>query len=113
VLTLWLTHELLPTYPWLSILFGFAAGGVTHLLADAPNPLGVPWLFPTRRISLNLWRSGRCDLIVVGSAWLAASAMVDRTWLDSRYTELTLNLVREKALPEMLMMVSSTLALIR
>jgi membrane-bound metal-dependent hydrolase YbcI (DUF457 family) len=113
LLTLWLSYELLPVYPWLSLVFGFAAGGVTHLLADAPNPLGVPWLFPTRRISLNLWRSGRCDLLVVGSAWLAALAMVDRAWLNSRYTDLTLSLLREKALPEMLVMVNTSLSLMR
>ena len=50
-------------------LFGFACGGLMHLLADWPNPLGVPWIW--RRHSLNLWKSGRCDLIVVAAAWAA------------------------------------------
>ena len=52
---------------WAAPLFGFACGGVMHLLADWPNPLGVPWIW--RRHSLNLWKSGNCDLIVVGAAW--------------------------------------------
>ena len=51
-------------------LFGFACGGLMHLVADWPNPLGVPWIF--RRHSLNWWKSGRCDLLVVALAWAAA-----------------------------------------
>lgn len=31
---------------WAPPLPGFAAGGIMHLLADWPNPLGVPWIFP-------------------------------------------------------------------
>ena len=42
---------------WAPVLFGFACGSLMHLLADWPNPLGVPWLFS--RHSLNLWKSGR------------------------------------------------------
>ena len=54
-------------HPLAAPLFGFACGGLMHLLADWPNPLGVPWIW--RRHSLNLWKSGRCDLIVVAAAW--------------------------------------------
>ncbi|RDJ99347.1 hypothetical protein DLM46_29425, partial [Paraburkholderia lacunae] len=45
--------------------FGFACGGLMHLLADWPNPLGVPWI--AGRHSLNLWNSGHCDLIVLST----------------------------------------------
>jgi membrane-bound metal-dependent hydrolase YbcI (DUF457 family) len=67
-------------------LFGFACGGVMHLLADWPNPLGVPWIW--KRHSLNLWKSGSCDLIVVALAW-AAALWVVRPFLDTRVVNLT------------------------
>ncbi|PLZ04315.1 hypothetical protein CY652_01175 [Burkholderia sp. WAC0059] len=56
--------------PLAAPLFGFALGGLVHLLADWPNPLGVPWI--AGRHSLNWWNSGRCDLLIVGASWLAA-----------------------------------------
>jgi membrane-bound metal-dependent hydrolase YbcI (DUF457 family) len=89
---LWITHRTLTHWGvgWIALLavsyhwigrvgyaapvFGFACGGVMHLLADWPNPLGVPWI--GRRHSLNLWRSGRCDLIVVAGAWGLAWGVV-------------------------------------
>ena len=40
------TYLQLPHHLWAPPLFGFAAGGIMHLLADWPNPLGVPWIFP-------------------------------------------------------------------
>jgi len=85
---LWITHRTLTHWgiAWLTLLvwsyhrlghlpaaapaFGFACGGVIHLLADWPNPLGVPWVI--QRHSLNWWKSGRCDLIVVAASWVAA-----------------------------------------
>lgn len=85
---LWIAHRTLTHWGigWLALLglsyhalgdsiyaaaaFGFACGGVMHLLADWPNPLGVPWI--GARHSLNLWNSGHCDLIVVAASWAAA-----------------------------------------
>jgi membrane-bound metal-dependent hydrolase YbcI (DUF457 family) len=63
--------------------FGFASGGVMHLLADWPNPLGVPWIY--RRHSLNWWKSGRCDFIVIAVAWLAALAISEQVWLHGSH----------------------------
>ena len=63
---------------WAPLVFGFACGGLMHLLADWPNPLGVPWIWG--RHSLNLWKSGRCDLIVVMLAWAAACWVVRPLW---------------------------------
>jgi hypothetical protein len=63
---------------WAPLLFGFACGGLMHLLADWPNPLGVPWIWG--RHSLNLWKSGRCDLVVVILAWAAACWLVRPLW---------------------------------
>lgn len=69
--------------PWAPLAFGFAAGGVMHLLADWPNPMGVPWIF--RRHSLKWWKSGRCDLIVIGLAWTAAFAVADQVFFHNKY----------------------------
>jgi hypothetical protein len=65
-------------HPLAAALFGFACGGLMHLLADWPNPLGVPWIW--RRHSLHLWKSGHCDLIVVGLAWIAAAWVIRPYW---------------------------------
>lgn len=77
------SYYALPHQPWMPLVFGFACGGMMHLLADWPNPMGVPWLFIHKRHSLNLWSSGRCDWIVQGAAWLAAALMVDKAWFDA------------------------------
>jgi hypothetical protein len=53
-----------------------------HLLADFPNPLGVPWILPTHRHSLKWWSSGRCDWLVIVGAWLAAGWVADNTWFE-------------------------------
>ena len=56
-------------------LAGFSAGGLSHLLMDWPNPMGIPWLFPHKRHSLGWWQSGRHELELVvaafGVAWVA------------------------------------------
>jgi membrane-bound metal-dependent hydrolase YbcI (DUF457 family) len=67
----------------MALPFGFAAGGIMHLLADWPNPLGVPWLWVSRRHSLKWWNSGRGDWLVMGIAWTAAFAMADHAWFHS------------------------------
>lgn len=98
---LWITHRTWTHWgvAWIALLlfchanlgiyalagpgFGFAAGGVTHLLADWPNPLGVPWLL-TKRYSLRWWKSGRCDVLIVALVWLAAIATSDQVWWQGR-----------------------------
>lgn len=79
-----LSYAALSTWPWMAMAFGFAAGGMMHLLADWPNPLGVPWLFVYRRHSLKWWNSGRCDWLIVGAAWAYALAQADSTWFNGR-----------------------------
>lgn len=64
--------------PFAAAAFGFACGGLMHLLADWPNPLGVPWIW--KRHSLNWWKSGRCDLVIVALAWAAAFWIVRPIW---------------------------------
>ncbi|GGX97958.1 metal-dependent hydrolase [Massilia dura] len=81
---------------WAPAAFGFAAGGMMHLLADWPNPLGIPWILG--RHSLNLWKSGKCDMVIVVSAWLAAFVVADRFCFQSRYTHEFIVLARKACL---------------
>jgi membrane-bound metal-dependent hydrolase YbcI (DUF457 family) len=87
-----LSWHLLGRHPAAPLAFGFACGGLMHLLADWPNPLGVPWVGP--RHSLNLWASGHCDLIVVGAAWAAALFVADDVWFHHAYGRMLLNALR-------------------
>lgn len=48
-----------------SFLFGYAIGGNLHLLTDLPNPKGIPLIFPKKRFSLNLWKSGRFEPAII------------------------------------------------
>jgi membrane-bound metal-dependent hydrolase YbcI (DUF457 family) len=77
---------------WAPLLFGFACGGVMHLLADWPNPLGVPWIIG--RHSLKLWKSGRCDVIVVTASWLVAGFVADHVFFEDVHTHKALAFVR-------------------
>jgi len=77
------SYHLLGVHPWAAVGFGFACGGLMHLFADWPNPLGVPWL--VSRHSLNWWNSGRCDALIVGAAWIAAALAVDHVWFHGAY----------------------------
>ncbi|MFL9876027.1 metal-dependent hydrolase [Paraburkholderia megapolitana] len=70
-------------HPLAAAAFGFACGGLMHLLADWPNPLGVPWI--AGRHSLNWWNSGRCDLLIVGASWGAAWFVAAHVWLHRPY----------------------------
>lgn len=50
-----------------AVLVGAAVGSMTHILWDAPNPMGIPWVHPRKRIKLahkGLWRSGEYELII-------------------------------------------------
>lgn len=53
---------------WAPVAFGFAAGGMMHLLTDWPNPMGVPWIW--RRHSLSMWRSGNLESMVIVLSWV-------------------------------------------
>lgn len=90
-----LSYHLLGRHAAAPVAFGFACGGFMHLigmLADWPNPLGVPWI--GARHSLNLWTSGHCDLIVVGAAWVAVLFVVDDVWFHHTYGHMLRNVLR-------------------
>lgn len=54
-------HYLEP-YP-AAIALGVCIGALAHILADAPNPMGIPMLWPHKRVSIfgGLWRSGEFE----------------------------------------------------
>jgi membrane-bound metal-dependent hydrolase YbcI (DUF457 family) len=79
------SFQMLGTHPLAAAAFGFACGGIMHLLADWPNPLGVPWILG--RHSLNWWKSGRCDLVIVCASWLAAFAISDHVWFHGVHSQ--------------------------
>ena len=44
-----------------AMLVGTAIGALTHIFGDAPNPMGIPWLLPNKRLRIGKngwWRSG-------------------------------------------------------
>lgn len=59
---------------------GFAVGGLTHLLFDIPNPMGIPVLNPRKNTSLNLWRSGTNEWLLIPAYFLIALVIVLITW---------------------------------
>lgn len=76
-------YRSLDSVSWAPLPFGFAVGGIMHLLADWPNPMGVPWIM--KRHSLKLWKSGRCDIIVIVAAWALAFAVGDSLLFHHEY----------------------------
>ena len=88
----WWSWTELARQPMAAPLFGFACGGIIHLLADWPNPRGVPWLW--HRHSLKLWKSGRCDWIIVGAAWMGAAAVADHVWFHGLHSRWLVHYVK-------------------
>ena len=58
-----ISHDLTGT-----IALGAAIGALTHILGDCPNPMGIPWLWPTKRLRIGkggLWRSGKNEIWII------------------------------------------------
>ena len=50
-----------------ALAIGAAVGSLVHILGDAPNPMGIPWLLPHRRIRFGQkgwWRSGQHEILM-------------------------------------------------
>lgn len=62
-----------------SLAVGFAVGGLTHLLMDVPNPMGVPLWVPWRRKSLRWWRSGEHEIFLVAGSWAIGAFVLTLT----------------------------------
>ena len=56
-------------------MLAFFAGGISHLLADLPNPSGIPGWLPGRTVSLNWWRSGQNEWWLVPLTWVAPALL--------------------------------------
>lgn len=64
-LAAWSPH--LGTWPG-ALLLGACVGALTHIAGDAPNPMGIPWVLPHRRLRIGrkgLWRSGQHEVLIV------------------------------------------------
>jgi membrane-bound metal-dependent hydrolase YbcI (DUF457 family) len=75
VTLLWYSYVSFNSIWWAPVAFGFAAGGLMHLLTDWPNPMGVPWIF--RRHSLSMWRSGNLEFLVIVLSWGLCAGVAD------------------------------------
>lgn len=79
-----ITHRTITHWPWLwatviawgihmggwigAAAFGAAIGALAHIIGDAPNPMGIPWVLPHKRIRIGkkgLWRSGQHEVLIV------------------------------------------------
>lgn len=50
-----------------ALAIGAAVGSMYHILEDAPNPMGIPWLLPHRRLRFGpkgWWRSGQHEILM-------------------------------------------------
>jgi membrane-bound metal-dependent hydrolase YbcI (DUF457 family) len=50
------------------VVIGAAVGSLVHILGDAPNPMGIPWLLPHRRLRFGKkgwWRSGQHEFLMI------------------------------------------------
>lgn len=50
-----------------ALAIGAGVGSMWHILGDAPNPMGIPWLLPHRRIRFGQkgwWRSGEHEILM-------------------------------------------------
>lgn len=88
-----ITHRTITHWPylWLALIawscsngtwvgaatLGVGVGALTHILGDAPNPMGIPWVWPTKRVRIGkkgLWRSGQHELLIIISYAFAGYA---------------------------------------
>lgn len=50
-----------------ALAIGAGVGSLWHILGDAPNPMGIPWVLPHRRLRIGekgLWRSGQHEILM-------------------------------------------------
>lgn len=90
-----ITHRTITHWPWLwvalgtwgvltaglvgALAVGAAIGALAHIIGDAPNPMGIPWVLPHKRHRIGkkgLWRSGQHEFLIV--VFFAASGF--GTW---------------------------------
>lgn len=58
------------------LVTGFCIGAISHLVGDIGTPMGVPLFSPSKRYSLNLWRTGQTsEKIPIFVAWLVVGLL--------------------------------------
>ena len=50
---------------WASFFVGMSVGAISHILLDWPNPTGIPLRHPWKRHSLQWWRSGQHEVLIL------------------------------------------------
>jgi membrane-bound metal-dependent hydrolase YbcI (DUF457 family) len=60
------------------LALGFFVGGITHLLMDVPNPMGIPLKCPLGkcRYSLRWWKSGNSFEPIFSILWFFFSVLI-------------------------------------
>lgn len=48
-----------------AFLLGYFMGGISHLIVDIPNKKPIPIFTPFDRFSLNIWKSGEFEKLIV------------------------------------------------
>lgn len=94
VMLLWYSYASFNSAWWAPVAFGFAAGGLMHLLTDWPNPMGVPWIF--RRHSLSMWRSGNLEFVVIVLSWVLCAGMADGLLFKGENTAKLVHVCRDQ-----------------
>lgn len=69
-----------------AMLMGAAMGAMVHILGDAPNPMGIPWIVPHQRLRFGKkgwWKSGQREPFIALAfavfgfvAWSAAGGRI-------------------------------------
>lgn len=87
-------HYLDPLYA--AAVIGICVGALAHILADAPNPMGIPWILPFSRLSIagGLWRSGQFENTIVFVFTAAGIATWVYTHQDTPLVQAIINGVR-------------------
>tara|TARA_B100000700_G_scaffold267699_1_gene307765 strand:- start:31817 stop:32401 length:585 start_codon:yes stop_codon:yes gene_type:complete len=70
-----------------SFFLGYVIGGLLHLITDLPNPMGIPIIHPKKRFSLNLWKSGKLEFLIVLGILLFSleySNLIQFNWLEAK-----------------------------
>lgn len=53
-------------------LIAFTIGGLSHLLTDFPNKMGIPIFLPNQRFCLGWWKSGNSEPFLISLSYIAS-----------------------------------------
>lgn len=89
---MYVAFHYLDPYP-AAILLGVCVGAMAHILADAPNPMGIPLLWPHKRVSFfgGLWRSGEFEKSMTAIFTLAGLVFWGYTHQETVWVQTLIN----------------------